>query len=102
MVVVLAEDVMNQLMLDVKYDELQGIKIGEAMEAELAAVKASDQFQTQVADPGPRISQSVITVGIACPQCNAPVLQGALKCSNCGIELQWSHPVAEMNPQAIA
>ncbi len=77
-VVVLAEDVINQLMVDVKYEELQGVAVGEAIEAKLAGTQ-------NMVTPNP-----VGPVTIPCPQCNVPVEKGSPKCPNCGVELQWT------------
>lgn len=92
-VVVLAEDVINQLMVDVKYDELQGIKVGESLEAELAGgapAAPAPSAPAAPADLGKRVSQAVSGVTVNCPQCNAPIAAGAPKCASCGSELQWS------------
>jgi biopolymer transport protein ExbB len=92
-VVVLAEDVINQLMVDVKHDELQGIKVGEALEAELAGGAApapAAAAPAVVADPGKRVSQAISGVTVNCPQCNAPITAGSPKCGSCGTELQWN------------
>lgn len=96
-VIVLAEDVINKLMMDVKYEELQGIKIGEAMEAELAgAVSPSEETagaaapMTRTVESGKGISQPVNSMTLTCPQCSAPLRIGAPKCTHCGAELQWS------------
>ncbi len=95
LVIVLAEDVINNLMLDVKYEELQGIKIGEALEAELAGgipaaktAEAAGVIQTSSASK--HVSQVVGGATVACPQCNASLRLGAPKCARCGAELQWT------------
>ncbi|MBI4027648.1 MAG: MotA/TolQ/ExbB proton channel family protein [Verrucomicrobia bacterium] len=95
-VIVLSEDVMNQLMTDVKYDELQGIKIGESLEAELgggaaapAAAAPAAAAPAPAAEPGKRVSQAVAGVTVACPTCNAAITAGTPKCASCGTELQW-------------
>ncbi len=93
-VIVLAEDVMNQLMVDVKYEELQGIKIGESLEAELAGGAAAPHGAGGVAAPGAAagrgVSQAISGVTIACPQCNSPITTGSPRCNSCGTELQWT------------
>lgn len=102
MITVMAEDVMNQLMTDIKYEELEGIKIGDTMEAQLAAgtaqttpsgrilPPAAAAAPAAVSDAGKQVSQAVAGVTIACPQCNAPITMGAAKCASCGTELQWT------------
>lgn len=92
-VVTLTEDVIHQLMLDVKYEELHGLKIGEDMENQLAGVAgapaaAMPRFNAQAT--GPRVSQLVVAGTAACPQCNSPIVAGAPHCNACGTELQWS------------
>lgn len=93
-IVVLAEDVINQLMVDVKYEELQGIKVGEVLEAELAAggspSPVAETPAALAADLGKRVSQAVSGVTLNCPQCNAPITAGIPKCGSCGTELQWN------------
>lgn len=101
-VITLSEDVMNQLMVDVKYEELQGIKIGESLEAELARGGPAPLGAGGTAPPagvptpaaagglGNRVSQAISGVTMACPQCNAAITAGAPRCNSCGTELQWS------------
>jgi biopolymer transport protein ExbB len=90
--IILAEDVMNQLMVDVKYEELQGIKIGDALEAELARggsppLGAGGMMPSEAEK---RVSQAISGVTMSCPQCNGPITAGAPKCNTCGTELQWT------------
>ena len=94
-VIVLAEDVVNQLMVDVKYEELQGIKVGETLEAELAtdgapAPAGETRAVPSAEDLSKRVSQAVSGVTLNCPQCSAPITAGAPKCAACGTELQWN------------
>jgi biopolymer transport protein ExbB len=80
-VVVMAEDAINQLMVDVKYEELQGIRIGGALENEMAG---------GVRKPGgAKGPLQPVGAAMACPQCKAPIAAGAPKCASCGTELQW-------------
>lgn len=81
MVVVLAEDAINQLMVDVKYDELQGIRIGDVLENEIV-----DGSQGKTNE-----SENVQTSGatMECPQCKAPIAASSPKCASCGSELHW-------------
>lgn len=88
MVIVLAEDEINQLMIDVKFDELQGIKIGEAMDNELTG--GGPARRMTASDPGRRVSQAISGVTVACPQCTAPITAGAPRCGSCGTDLQWN------------
>jgi len=74
-VIVLAEDVINQLMVDVKYEELAGIKIGEALETELAGGAVGVGMSG--AGASKRVSQVISGVSMACPQCNAPIAAGS-------------------------
>jgi biopolymer transport protein ExbB len=95
MVVVLAEDVMNQLMLDVKYEELHGIKIGDSLESELSGGGIAPYGAGGVQAgggiaPGRRVSQAIRGVSVACPQCNAAITTGSPRCNACGTELQWT------------
>jgi biopolymer transport protein ExbB len=96
-VIILAEDAVNQLMGDVKYDELQGVRIGEVLEAELAGGAPAPMGaggnrigRTSTPDMGKRLSQVVSGVSMACPQCSSSISAGAPKCNSCGIELQWT------------
>jgi biopolymer transport protein ExbB len=90
--IILAEDVMNQLMVDVKYEELQGIKIGEVLETELAKGGPTPVGAggTAAFEGEKRVSQAISGVTMACPQCNGPITAGAAKCNACGTELQWT------------
>jgi biopolymer transport protein ExbB len=94
-IITLAEDVIHQLMADVKYDELQGLRIGEEMEAQLAGMGTTPsgaplpRFNSPQNVMGARVSQLVSAGAAACPQCNSPIVQGAPNCGACGTELQW-------------
>lgn len=91
LVIVLAEDVMNQLMLNVKYEELQGIKIGEEFETELVhGTPAMPSFGSRISGHIPSAVGMAAGGGLTCPQCNAPIVEGALRCNGCGTELQWT------------
>jgi biopolymer transport protein ExbB len=84
-VVVLVEDIINQLLIDVNFDELQGVKIGEGMDGQAPAGGA-----TTAVDPNKRVSQAITGVTVACPQCNATIAPGTPRCASCGTELQWT------------
>jgi biopolymer transport protein ExbB len=88
-VIIMAEDAMNQLMGDVKYEELQGIRIGEAFESELTTGGGMPGLQPMMPQ-GKRMSQAITGVTVACPQCSAPIVTGVPQCSSCGTGLQWN------------
>ncbi len=91
LVIVLSEDIINQLMVDVNYEELQGINIGETLESELAggaAAPATPQKESGLIER--RTSQAITGVTTVCPQCQHPLATGTPKCGKCGAELQWS------------
>jgi biopolymer transport protein ExbB len=96
--VVLAEDIVNQLLRRVKYEELQGIMIGEDMEL-APAEGVPPQKSPPKSGISQRISQPVAADAVACPQCHAPIRTGVPACPNCGIELQWEIPPAQMQHQ---
>lgn len=91
-IIVLTEDVLNQLLVDVNFDELQGIKIGEGMDGQLPAGggAAAAAPAPAAAEPGKRVSQAVTGVTVSCPQCNASITPGTPRCASCGTELQWT------------
>lgn len=91
-IIVLTEDVLNQLLVDVNYDELQGIKIGEGMDGQVPAGggAAPAAPSPAAAEPGKRVSQAVTGVTVSCPQCNASITPGTPRCASCGTELQWT------------
>ncbi|MDD2706674.1 MAG: MotA/TolQ/ExbB proton channel family protein [Verrucomicrobiae bacterium] len=86
-VIVLAEDIINQLVADVNFDELQGIKIGEGVGTDSGAIAAAPATAEQQAS---RVSQAISGVTVNCPSCNAPIAAGSPKCGSCGTELQWN------------
>ena len=79
MVIVHADDVVNSLLIDVPYDELTGVQIGE-------------NFSAGVALPGAvggarKVSMALTT---ACPVCNGAVTPGVNPCPHCGATLDWA------------
>lgn len=91
--VVLAEDLMNQLMRRVKYSELQGVLIGEDFETG-ASPDTPSREPPPKSSVSQRISQRVNADAVVCPECHAPILPGVPACPNCGVELQWEIPAA--------
>src|SRR6185295_9382488 len=70
LVIVLAEDIINQLMVDIRYEELQGINIGEGLEAELATgAAAAAQKQPQPSQLFKSSMQATTGSTVLCPQC---------------------------------
>ncbi len=78
MVIVHADDVVNNLLLDIPYDELAGVQIGENF-------SAGGGFQG--ATGGVRKVSMALTT--ACPVCNGAVTPGVNPCPHCGATLDW-------------
>jgi biopolymer transport protein ExbB len=76
MVIVHADDVVNTLLLDIPYDELAGVQIGENFSA-----------GGQIAMGGARKVSMALTT--ACPVCNGAVTPGVNPCPHCGATLDW-------------
>jgi len=77
MCIVHADDVVNSLLLDIPYDELEGVQIGESFNAGAA----------QGAQGGIRKVSMALTT--ACPVCNGAVTAGVNPCPHCGATLDW-------------
>jgi biopolymer transport protein ExbB len=76
--IVHADDRINTLLMDVPFDELQGIRIGENFSAGAgAAVSAASR----------KVSMALTT---NCPVCNGAVTPGVNPCPHCGATLDWS------------
>ncbi len=79
MCIVHADDVVNTLIMDIPYDELAGVQIGENFDA---------------GAPMPGFSSGVRKVSMAlttaCPVCNGAVTPGVNPCPHCGATLDWS------------
>ncbi len=88
LVVVLAEDIINQLMVDVRFEELAGINIGESLEAELAGAAPTPASGRRPSPESPPPQPSSENIN-ACPRCHHPVAPGSPHCEKCGAELQW-------------
>jgi biopolymer transport protein ExbB len=83
--IVHADDHVNTLLVDIPYDELQGIKIGEGFApgtgtAAPAAVRAA-------AAQSRRVSATLTT---NCPVCNGAITAGQNPCPHCGATLDWA------------
>lgn len=78
MVIVHADDVVNNLLIDVPFDELSGVTIGENF---------STGAQMEGATGGARKVSMALTT--ACPVCNGGVTPGANPCPHCGATLDW-------------
>ena len=100
-VIVAVEDVLNILLEDVPYDQLQGIKIGPQLEAELSGEAASTTpsgGEAGSASPSgegaagemPKAAPAAGAVIVPCPNCNAQIPQGIPTCPNCKSTLEWA------------
>jgi biopolymer transport protein ExbB len=109
------EDIINRLLEDVPFSELQGVKIGPALEEELQGA-AAPPFTRPAVPVGPqptRPAVGVATVGspltavmpagasaapskpvgvsmVNCPNCRALILPNSRVCPNCRAELEWN------------
>jgi biopolymer transport protein ExbB len=77
MCIVHADDIVNTLLLDIPYDELQGVQIGDNFSAGVG----------QGAIGGARKVSMALTT--ACPVCNGAVTPGVNPCPHCGATLDW-------------
>lgn len=80
MVIVYADDKINQLVQDIPYEELSGVHIGENFDAGAGApVLGAGQSR--------KVSMSLTT---NCPVCNGAVTPGENPCPHCGATLEWA------------
>jgi biopolymer transport protein ExbB len=79
--IVHGDDQVNRLMMDIPYDELDGIKIGQSFSAGGGAAPVPSARQSR------RVSVALTT---NCPVCNGSVTPGVSPCPHCGATLQWS------------
>jgi biopolymer transport protein ExbB len=78
MCIVHADDVVNTLLLDVPYDELAGVQIG-------------DNFSAGGVMPvGGGIRKVSMALTTNCPVCNGAVTPGVNPCPHCGSTLDWT------------
>ena len=79
MCIVHADDVVNNLVGDIPYEELQGVQIGDKFDA---------------GAPMPGIAGGVRKVSMSlttnCPVCNGAVTPGVNPCPHCGSTLDWA------------
>ena len=83
MVVVHADDVVNNLIMDIPYDELAGLQIGDNFSAGVGATAGVPA----PAAAGPRKVSAALTT--ACPICSGAITAGVSPCPHCGATLQW-------------
>lgn len=79
-VIVHADDRIGNLLEDIPYEEIEGIKIGENFSAGQGA-------PTQQANNPRKVSMALTT---NCPVCNGAISPGANPCPHCGATLQWN------------
>ncbi len=81
MVIVHADDKINELVSDIPYDELAGVRIGENFNAGVAGVGSRASGESR------KVSMALTT---NCPVCNGAVTPGVNPCPHCGATLQWT------------
>ena len=81
MVIVHADDKINELISDIPYDELAGVRIGENFNAGVAGVGSRASGESR------KVSMALTT---NCPVCNGAVTPGVNPCPHCGATLQWT------------
>ena len=90
-VIVAVEDVINILLEDVPYEQLQGIKIGPQLEAELSGEATPGTAPAEgAAGEMPKAAPAAGAVIVPCPNCNAQIPQGIPTCPNCKSTLEWA------------
>ena len=78
MCIVHADDIVNTLLLDIPFDELSGVQIG-------------DNFSASGTTPGARGGVRKVSMALttACPVCSGAVTPGVNPCPHCGATLDW-------------
>ena len=79
MCIVHADDVVNTLIMDIPYDELAGVQIGENFDA-----------GAPMAGYGGGARKVSMALTTACPVCSGAVTPGVNPCPHCGATLDWS------------
>jgi biopolymer transport protein ExbB len=92
-VIVGVEDAVNGLIDEIPFDQLTGVKIGPALEAELGGgaapqAAAGDAAASAARMPKPAPAAGAVMVG--CPSCNSQIPQGIPDCPNCKAHLEWA------------
>lgn len=80
--IVYADDIVNQLVSDIPYDELAGMHIGETFAA------AGAPLGRPMGVPGVGMAP-MATAGASCPICAGAVNVGQSPCPHCGSVLSW-------------
>ena len=78
MCIVHADDVVNSLLVDIPFEELAGVQIGENFNA--------GAISEQTDDGARKVSMALTT---ACPVCSGAVTPGVNPCPHCGATLDW-------------
>ena len=78
MCIVHADDVVNSLLIDLPFEELSGVSIGENFNAGVVQQGAAGEAR--------KVSMALTT---NCPVCNGVVTPGANPCPHCGATLDW-------------
>lgn len=85
------EDIINRLLDDVPFEQLQGIKIGAQLEAELGGAPAEGGAAAPAgADSLAKPAPAAGAVMVPCPNCSAQVPQGIPNCPHCKAQLEWA------------
>jgi biopolymer transport protein ExbB len=80
MVIVYADDCVNELVGEIPYEELRGVRIGENFDPGVGGL-------VQGAAQSRKVSVALTT---NCPVCNGSVTPGENPCPHCGATLEWS------------
>jgi biopolymer transport protein ExbB len=89
MVIVHADDMINQLIADIPFDQLEGVHVGENAGAVPARTPAAPRMPAAMVDRDPRrLSSNLQTT--KCPNCNGLIVAGQNPCSHCGATLDWA------------
>lgn len=78
--IVIADDTVNNLLLDIPYDELSGVQIGENFHAGAGAG----------APAGGGVRKVSMALTTNCPVCSGAVSPGVNPCPHCGATLDWA------------
>ncbi len=79
MCIVHADDVVNNLVMDIPYEELQGVQIGDRFDAGAPMPTGAGGVR--------KVSMALTT---NCPVCNGAVTPGVNPCPHCGSTLDWA------------